>query len=42
MGVAYFIWGGTLLGCVGANGFASLMVLRLILGYGRLFQLPRN
>lgn len=36
MGVAYFIWGGALLGCVGANGFASLMVLRLILGYGFL------
>lgn len=34
MGVALFIWGGVLLGCIGATGFASLMALRFLLGYG--------
>lgn len=32
MGIALFIWGGTLLACIGANGFATLMVLRFLLG----------
>ncbi|KAL5356129.1 major facilitator superfamily domain-containing protein [Aspergillus floccosus] len=32
IGVALFIWGGSLLGCIGATGFASLMVLRFLLG----------
>ncbi|KAJ5697080.1 hypothetical protein N7536_007492 [Penicillium majusculum] len=32
MGVALFIWGGVLLGCIGATGFASLMALRFLLG----------
>ncbi|KAF9888585.1 hypothetical protein FE257_008517 [Aspergillus nanangensis] len=33
MGVALIIWGGMLLGCIGATGFASLMVLRFLLGF---------
>ena len=33
MGIALFIWGGALLGCIGATNFASIMVLRFILGY---------
>lgn len=33
IGLAFFLWGCTLLGCVGAKGFASLMALRFLLGY---------
>jgi MFS family permease len=32
LGVAYFLWGCTLLGCIGAKGFASLAALRFLLG----------
>ncbi|EXJ86765.1 hypothetical protein A1O3_03719 [Capronia epimyces CBS 606.96] len=32
LGVAYFLWGCTLLGCMGAKGFASLAALRFLLG----------
>ncbi|CAH0019994.1 unnamed protein product [Clonostachys rhizophaga] len=32
MGFAYFAWGLTLLGCMGAQNFATLMALRFLLG----------
>ncbi|OQV07664.1 hypothetical protein CLAIMM_12065 [Cladophialophora immunda] len=32
IGCAYFIWGGTLLGCVGAQNYATLLGLRFLLG----------
>ncbi|KAM6506907.1 hypothetical protein FALCPG4_018725 [Fusarium falciforme] len=32
IGFNFFIWGCTLLGCIGATNFASLMVLRFLLG----------
>lgn len=32
IGAAYFVWGCSLLGCVGAQNFATLMALRFILG----------
>ncbi|KAH7113005.1 major facilitator superfamily domain-containing protein [Dactylonectria estremocensis] len=40
IGAAYFFWGGTLLGCMGANGFASLMVLRFLLGIAESCLVP--
>ncbi|EXJ69751.1 uncharacterized protein A1O5_06822 [Cladophialophora psammophila CBS 110553] len=32
IGCAYFIWGGTLLGCIGAQNYATLLALRFFLG----------
>lgn len=32
IGVAYFVWGCTLLGCVGAKNYATLLALRFLLG----------
>ncbi|KAH6981493.1 major facilitator superfamily domain-containing protein [Ilyonectria destructans] len=40
IGAAYFFWGGTLLGCMGANGFASMMVLRFLLGVAESCLVP--
>jgi MFS transporter, ACS family, allantoate permease len=30
--VAFFLWGCTLLGCVGVQNYASLLALRFLLG----------
>lgn len=32
IGAAFFVWGATLLGCIGASSFGSLMALRFLLG----------
>jgi len=32
IGIAYFVWGCTLLGCVGAQNFGTLLALRFLLG----------
>lgn len=32
IGVAYFVWGCTLLGCVGAKNYGTLLGLRFLLG----------
>jgi ACS family allantoate permease-like MFS transporter len=32
IGWAYFLWGCTLVGCVGAQNFGTLMALRFLLG----------
>ncbi|KIW29277.1 uncharacterized protein PV07_05102 [Cladophialophora immunda] len=40
IGCAYFIWGGTLLGCVGAQNYATLLGLRFLLGYNAISPCP--
>ena len=32
IGCAYFLWGCTLLGCIGVKNFQTLMALRFLLG----------
>lgn len=33
IGINYFIWGCTLVGCTGAKNYVTILVLRFLLGY---------